>query len=339
MPVTIYDVARQAGVSTATVSKVLSNTPYVSDNTRTKVLAAVSDLDFIPSLAARGLSQARTHIIGLAFPYAADYLFDDPHLMLFLRGVENIATMHDYSILLMTARQSDDAAGGLRRLLHTHYVDGAIVVGMESMRPVTAELRHRAYPTVALGYFSPLGDQNTVHADDYQGARLAVAHLLALGHRRIGLIGGPPEITAVGQRIQGFTDALSDYGLSFSPALMAAGDFTQESGFAAAVHLLAQPERPTAVFSVNDRMALGFMAYAQAIGLAIPADLSIVGFDDIPSAAFSHPALTTVHQPSLDLGRTAAERLLQLIEHSAESFAPLVLPTTFVLRGSTRPLA
>ena len=339
MPVTIYDVARQAGVSTATVSKVLSNTPYVSEKTRAKVLTVVSDLDFVPSLAARGLNQARTSIIGLAFPYASDYLFDDPHLMLFLRGVENVAVRHDYSILLMTARESDDAAGGLRRLLHTRYVDGAIVVGMESVQPETAELRHREYPTVALGYFSPLGEQNTVHADDYQGARLAVAHLLALGHRRIGLISGPREITAVGQRVRGFSDALSDYGLTVSPALLTAGDFTQESGFAAAVQLLAQPERPTAVFSVNDRMALGFMAYAQAIGLSIPADLSIVGFDDIPAAAFSHPALTTVHQPSQDLGRTAAERLLQLIEHGADGFDPLVLSTTFVLRNSTRPLA
>ena len=107
MSVTIYDVARQADVSTATVSKVLSNTPYVSEKTRAKVLAVVSDLDFVPNLAARSLNQVRTGIIGLAFPYASDYLFEDPHLMLFLRGVENIATTHDYSILLMTAGAAD----------------------------------------------------------------------------------------------------------------------------------------------------------------------------------------------------------------------------------------
>ncbi|MFZ1240666.1 MAG: LacI family DNA-binding transcriptional regulator [Anaerolineae bacterium] len=337
MSVTIYDVARQADVSTATVSKVLSNTPYVSEKTRAKVLAVVSDLDFVPNLAARSLNQVRTGIIGLAFPYASDYLFEDPHLMLFLRGVENIATTHDYSILLMTAGAAD-AAGGLRRLLHTRYVDGAIVVGMESVQPITAELRHRTYPTVALGYHSPLGVYNTIHADDYLGGRLAAEHLLALGHRRIGLIGGPLEITAVGRRIQGFTDALTEHGLSLAPDLRAAGDFTQESGFAAAASILAQPARPTAIFSVNDRMALGFMAYAQASGLTIPTDLSIVGFDDIPAAAFSHPSLTTVCQPSLAMGRMAGERLLDLVQRTQERFEPLVLATTFVPRNSTRAL-
>lgn len=338
MPVTIYDVARQASVSTATVSKVLSNTPYVSDKTRAKVLAAVSELDFVPNLAARSLNQARTGIIGLAFPYASDYLFDDPHLMLFLRGVENIATTHDYSILLMTAGAAD-AAGGLRRLLHTRYVDGAIVVGMESVQPITAELRHRNYPTVALGYSSPLGIHNTIHADDYAGGRLAAEHLLALGHRRIGLIGGPQEIAAVGRRIQGFTNALVERGMSLPPELCAAGDFTQESGFAAAAVILGQPDRPTAIFSVNDRMALGFMAYAQASGLAIPADLSIVGFDDIPAAAYSHPSLTTVCQPSLEMGRVACERLLNLVQGVQEPFEPLVLATVFVPRSSTRAIA
>ncbi len=339
MPITIYDVAKQAGVSTATVSKVLSNTPYVSDKTRARVLAVVSDLGFVPNLAARSLSQARTGIIGLAFPYASDYLFDDPHLMLFLRGVEDVATAHDASILLMTARAPNDAAGSLRRLLHTPYVDGAIVVGMEmeSVQPVTAELRFRAYPTIALGYFSPLGEDNTIHADDYQGARLAAEHLLALGHRRIGVISGPAEITAVGRRLQGFSDALAAQGLTNDPALMTSGDFTQESGFAAGAQILNQPARPTAVLSVNDRMALGFMAYAQTVGLVIPADLSVVGFDDIPAAAYSHPALTTVRQPSLQMGRTAASCLFDLLDQTRERFAALVLPTTFITRSSTCP--
>ncbi len=335
MPVTIYDVAKKAGVSTATVSKVISNTPYVSTDTRARVVAAIDELDFVPSLAARSLSKARTHIIGLAFPYVSDDLFDDPHLMTFLRGVDEIVSAHEYSILLMTARTGDDAASSLRRLLHVQYVDGAIIVGMQSTMPTARALRHQLYPTVALGYASPLGVRNTVHAADRAGAASVAEHLLGLGHRRIGIITGPSDIAAVEERCEGFCQRLAAAGLSLEPALIVEGDFTQESGYTLAPRLLDQPDPPTAVFAINDRMGLGLMAYAQARGLDIPNDLSIVGFDDIPAATYAHPPLTTVCQPSRVMGHVAAERLLDLIEEGGDGFDPVVLPTTFVPRSST----
>lgn len=335
MPVTIYDVAKRAGVSTATVSKVLSNTPYVSSDTRARVVAAIDELDFVPSLAARSLSKARTHIIGLAFPYESDYLFDDPHLMTFLRGVDEIMSAHEYSILLMTARTGDDAASSLRRLLHVQYVDGAIIVGMQSTMPTARALRRQLYPTVALGYASPVGIRNTVHAADREGAAAAAQHLVTLGHQRIGVVTGPSDIAAVEERLEGFQHQLNTAGIVVDPGLIVEGDFTQESGYTLAPRLLDSPDPPTAVFAINDRMGLGLMAHAQGRGLDIPNDLSIIGFDDIPAATYAHPPLTTVCQPSRVMGHVTALHLLELIEEGGDGFDPVVLPTTFVQRSST----
>lgn len=335
MPVTIYDVAKKAGVSTATVSKVLSNTPYVSTDTRARVVAVIDELDFVPSLAARSLSKARSSIIGLVFPYVSDYLFDDPHLMTFLRGVDEVVSAHEYSILLMTARSGDDAASSLRRLLHVQYVDGAIVVGMQSTMPTARALRHQIYPTVTLGYASPLGVRNTVHAADRSGAAQVADHLVLLGHHRLAIVTGPSEIPAVEERCEGFRSQLHANGITIDPDLIVEGDFTQESGYTLASRLLDHPNPPTAVFAINDRMGLGLMAYAQARGLDVPNDLSIVGFDDIPAATYAHPPLTTVRQPSRVMGHVAAERLLALIEEGGDGFDPVVLPTTFVPRSST----
>jgi DNA-binding LacI/PurR family transcriptional regulator len=340
MPVTIYDVAKQAGVSTATVSKVLSNTPYVSEKTRAKVLTVVEALDFVPSLAARGLSGAHTQIIGLAFPYAPDDLFDDPHLMNFMLGVQQMTAERDYSLLLVTARPGDDPGSALRRLLRTQYVDAAIVVGMTSTRPIAAEMRHRAYPTVALGYDSPSDPANAIHVDDRRGGVLAARHLVELGHRRIGLIAGPEDITATTERAAGFRSALTEDGLTLDAGLVAEGDFTSQSGYAAARRLLDLPNPPTAIFSVNDRMALGCIAFAQQASLAVPGDLSVIGFDDIPAAAYSAPPLTTVRQPSRIMGHLAAQRVFDLLEGKQDELEPLVLPVDLVIRGSTsRPKA
>lgn len=334
-PVTIYDVARRAGVSPATVSKVLSNTPYVSESTRERVLDVVRELDYVPSLAARSLSRSRTSILGLVFPYAPDYLFHDPHLMTFMLGADEAAAARDYSLLIFAAHSPADPAGGLRRLLKARFVDGAILVGTRSILATAADLRYRTYPTVTLGYESPYGSAHTVHADDRHGGMLAARHLLDLGHRRIGLISGPEEITAVTERIAGFRTVLAGHGVDVEPGLTSQGDFTFQSGCAAAERLLSMPDRPTAVFAVNDRMALGVMWCAQQHGLAVPGDLSVIGFDDIEAAAFSTPPLTTVRQPSSEMGRLAAQRVFDLLDHGKDGLESVVLPVTLVVRSST----
>ncbi|NUQ38109.1 MAG: LacI family DNA-binding transcriptional regulator [Caldilineales bacterium] len=335
MAVTIYDVAKKAGVSTATVSKVLSNTPYVSEKTRAHVLNVVEELGFVPNVAARGLNKARTYIIGLAFPYASDYLFSDPHLLTFMRGVEQVAAAQEYNILLMPARAGEEGGSGLLRLLRTQYVDGAIIVGMHQMEAVADRLRYRTLPTVALGYHSLRGGENTVHADDRNGAQMAVEHLIQTGHERIAVISVNRNLTALEERMAGYRQALATRQLPSRPEWITWGDFTEISGREQAGRLLGLSEPPTAIFAFNDRMAIGAIQQLQKMGVRVPEDISVIGFDDIPAAAMFEPALSTVRQPALAMGQAAAEMLFALIGGQAQSFPARVLPASLILRHSS----
>jgi DNA-binding LacI/PurR family transcriptional regulator len=332
MATTIYDVAKRAGVSTATVSKVLSDTPYVSEATRAKVLVAVEELDYVPNLAARSLTKAKTYIIGLVIPYVPDYLFSDPHLLEFIRGVEQEANERDYNLLLSTARAPSEAASAYERLLHSRYVDGAIVVEVLHNHLFDADL---GCPCVALGYHSPSGLDNTVHSNDRQGALQAVWHLLNLGHRCIGVISGPEFIVAVQERLEGYRQALIEHGLEYDENLVIRGDWTPKSGYQVMAALLDRYPHLTAIFAVNDRMAMGAIQRIQEIGLVVPDDIAVVGFDDIPAAALFDPSLTTVRQPALEMGRMAARKLFQLIDKQITSFESIVLPTKLVVRASS----
>jgi DNA-binding LacI/PurR family transcriptional regulator len=332
---TIYDVAKEAGVSTATVSKALSNTPYVSEATRAKVLAVVQRLEYVPSLAARGLTNARTYIIGLVIPYVSDYLFSDPHLLEFIRGVEQEANTQDYNLLLATARAATEAPSAYRRLLRTKYVDGAILVAVRKGQPDSMGLESMDYPCVALGYHSPCGEQNTVHANDRTGALLAVRHLLRLGHRAIGVISGPPPLTAVEERLMGYRQALAEQGIAYDETWIVEGDFTPDSGYQAVGDLLECCPGLTAIFSINDRMAMGAIQRMRAEGIRVPDDISVVGFDDIPSAEHFDPPLTTVRQPALKMGRIATRKLFELIDGETDAFDGIVLPAELTVRASS----
>ncbi len=332
MPITIYDVAEKAGVSTATVSKVLSNTPYVSEKTRDKVLAVVDEMGYVPNLAARGLSKARTYILGLAFPYASDYLFSDPHLLTFMRGVEEISADRNYNILLIPARVGERAASSLQRLLHTQYIDGAIIVGLHQMEEAESLLRQRTFPTVSLGYHTTSG--NFVHADDRGGALQATRHLLGLGHREIGIISAGVTLTALDERLAGYRTGLSEASIQFRPELIRHGDFTEQSGEDAAANLMALDKPPTAIFAFNDRMAIGAIRKLKRTDFRVPDDIAVIGFDDIPAAAMYDPALTTVRQPAFEMGKTAIRILLGLIEDKIDHVPPAILPTLLVVRDS-----
>lgn len=340
MAATIYDVAKRAGVSTATVSKVLSNTPYVSERTRAKVLASIEELGYVPSLAARGLSKARTYLLALVIPYTSDYLYSDPHLLELIRGIEQETKAHHYNILLSTgdrptrgSNAEDSAVGPYQRAVRSQYADGVIVVASSAFTGAGPKPLTQMFPTVGIGYHA-VGGRHTVHADDREGAAVATHHLLALGHRRIGVISAVPQITALSRRLEGHQQALAEAGLGWDPQMLAWGDFTDASGYRAAEQLLALPQRPTAIFAFNDRMAMGAIKRCREVGLAVPADLSIVGFDDIPAAALFDPPLTTVRQPALEMGAMAARLLFDLIDGKAVDTEELVLPTELIVRAS-----
>lgn len=331
----IYDVARRANVSTATVSKVLSNTPYVSVQTKERVLEAVRELHYAPSLAARGLTGSRTFVLGLVIPYDPDFLFDDPYLLEVIRGVESVANDNDYNLLLSMAKKSDHRSA-YTRLLRTGYVDGAITVETFEGDEAGKALEERGMPRVSIGYRNGLKPVNSVHGDDYRGAYEAVNYLLSLGHRHIGVISGPANFMgAMNERLRGVENVLAEYGLRLDPTLLTYGDFTIESGYVAGAILLERPDRPTAIFAMNDRMAVGAMRKAREYELNIPTDLSLIGFDDVPLTVLVEPALTTIRQPAVETGRTAAQKLFDLINEPTASFEPIVLPVELIIRSST----
>lgn len=334
---TIKDVAAQAGVSYQTVSRVINNQAGVTDSTRQRVEQAIEALNFRPSLAARSLPSRRFYVIGLIIPYEADYLFRDPHLMAELSGIDAEANAHDYNVLLSTAGNSQSGIDAYGRFIRNQVADGALVIETASALAGSDLLARQEYPYVTLGYevYHPRG--YSVHSDDRGGAREATRHLLERGHRRIGLINGPPTgaVAAMEERLIGHQAALVEAGLTFDPELMVYGDYTRPSGQSATGQLLQLPDPPTAIFALNDRMAMGAIRAVHAAGLRVPEDVAVVGFDDIPTAADFSPSLTTVRQPSQQIGRVATQMLFQLIEGKAVPEREVVLPAEVIVRQSS----
>jgi DNA-binding LacI/PurR family transcriptional regulator len=332
---TIDEVAQLAGVSPATVSKVLNNRPYVSAEKRALIERVIAETGFVPSQRARGLSKRRSYIFGMLIPYTSNQLFADPHLLECIRGIEDVANTHDYNMLLSTARAPAEAASACVRLLRSDVIDGAIVLETIDLQPFTEVLQQHDAPMVAIGYAQGTA-LHAIHADDYGGALSAMHYLLSLGHRRIGIVSSVLRPFALEERLRGVRVALEARGVCLNEQLIALGDFSSISGEAAGRALLAQPEPPTAIFALNDRMAIGVMRAARELNISIPEQLSVIGFDDIPTASMATPPLTTVRQPGFALGDTAANVLFALLDGSVPPPAA-VIPTELIVRGTTAP--
>ncbi|WP_161978046.1 LacI family DNA-binding transcriptional regulator [Dictyobacter kobayashii] len=334
---TIYDVARLAKVSKTTVSKVLSNTPYVSEETRKRVLEAMTQLQYSPNLAARGLKNNRKYVIGLIVPHHPYHLFHDPFILDIVLGVESTASSHDYSVLLFIPKPTDKQ-GVYDRFLRTGYVDGVVTLESHQGGIDDQVLDELGIPRVSAGYREDLKQINSVHSNDRLGAYQALSHLLTLGHRTIGIISGPQNfVVAVEERMRGARDALAEWSVELDPQLVAFGDFTVESGYQAAQKILGGARRPTAIFNMNDRMAAGVMHYARDHGLSIPRDLSLIGFDDIAIPTIVEPPLTTIHQYPEMIGQVATEHLFELINGEITIFPTIVLPVELIVRETTAP--
>lgn len=324
--VTIDEVAKRAGVSISTVSRVLNGLDRVHPQTRQRVLKLVHELRYQPSALARGLAIQQTQTLGFIIP-----TLSDPFYFEIVRGVEEAAASVSHNLLVVSQLSARDDQRYLQ-LFDQRRVDSMVLVGIAIPPEELARLVTQGFPVAFLqqdvgeGVFTFL-------ADNYGGACALADHLLRLGYRRIAYITGSDYTSDNAERLRGLKDALAAHGLSLPESYIAQGDYYRESGYRAMVQLLALSPPPEAVFAANDQMAIDAMLALRDRGLRVPEDIAVVGFDDIPLAGYVTPPLTTVRQPAYELGYRAACAVLGAL-HEPVAPARVVLPTQLVIRQS-----
>jgi len=325
----IYDVARESGVSVFTVSAVVNKKTHVSKKLRERVEAAIQKLNYRPNLIARSLAKQQTHTIGMIVPDIAN-----PFFPVVVRGAEDVARKHGYNLLICNSDDDLDQEESIIELLLAKRVDGILLTkAAEDFRPALRKMINEAdIPFVLVMRTYPKLTKDAVITDDYQGAYDAVCHLARAGRRRIGLIGGPLKVSNAVARSQGFQDALKAKGLAYDPELVVQGDYRIESGVRAGHALLSH--RPDGIYVANYLMTVGLLKAAEEIGVRCPEDFGLVSFDDYPWLGIFHPKLTTVELPKRPLGSEAAELLISRIKGSREKAMVKKLPTELRIRES-----
>jgi LacI family transcriptional regulator len=336
--VTIRDVASKAGVSVTTVSRVLNGKDDISEATTQKVLAIVEELGYASSLAARGMRSRRTNLIGLILHDVASLYSQE-----IMRGVNQVIAQIDQDLIIYTS-------GGLDRenvaQHERHYVallNGSVTDGAIMVTPTATQFTTHA-PLVIIDPNNESPDYPAIIAANQEGALAAMHYLTDLGHRRIGHIAGEMKLISASQRLQGYEDGLAAAGIPLHEDLIEIGDYTTETAVICARKLLSLPDRPTAIFAANDVSAIGIYQAARELGLQIPRDLSVIGFDNLRDAACMNPALTTIDQSLEKMGTMATEMLVELVKGKSLPNNPTSeghlykIPTQLVIRDSCAPV-
>jgi DNA-binding LacI/PurR family transcriptional regulator len=333
-PTTITDVARMAGVSKAAVSFALNDRPGVAADTRARILAVARDLGWTPSLRGRALSVSRALAVGLVIARTPETLGADPFFGYFISGIETVLSERGYALMLQVVGDEQSEHESYRQLAANGRVDGVFLTDMrvDDLRPQLLE--DLGLPTVVIGPVPRNGPWSAVNIDDQLGIVAAVEHLVALGHQRIAHVSGPSELVHSVSRRTAWMRAVSDAGLPPGPCITA--DFSAQGGADATTALLGLNEPPTAIVYANDLMAIAGMSTAISLGVEVPGQLSVTGFDDAPLSAYIQPALTTVRTDVVGWGRAAAEQLLSVVDREAVREIDLPAPE-FVIRASTAP--
>jgi len=334
MSPTLEEVARLAGVSRSTVSRVINNQPNVRPQTRERVWQAIRKSGYQPHAVARSLVTNRTQIIGLVTPETVTTLFVDPFFPLLLRGATEACNTHQYQLMLSLFTGPADQQEMYQRVLRNGYLDGVIVASTSLDDRLIPNLLRDRIPFVSVGRY-PNERVHYVDVDNVGGARIAVEHLIRLGHRRIATITGRLDMIAGEDRLSGYRQALEARRIPVEEELIVKGDFTESTGMVSMQRLLAVS--PSAVFVASDAMAIGALKALHQAGRRVPEDIALVSFDDIPIAAAVEPALTTVRQPIRRLGAMAVEVLVGLLKGPPETEPPIqkiILPTELVVRKS-----
>lgn len=329
--VTIVDVAREAGVSYSTVSRVLNGFEFVKEATRQRVLEAAERLGYVANLQARSLAGGRSQIIGILVPG-----LDNSYVGEIVRGVDEELGREHYDLMLYTTHR-----GHGNEVAYVHAVANGLADGLLLVVPLVpsaylSALPYEDFPHVLIDQSDPGGTSSIVESTNWQGAYDATKYLIQLGHQRIGFIAGEMQLSSAVERLRGYKDALKDHNIAVDPALIHEGNFVIGGGYERAAKLLDLPNRPTAIFASNDLSAFGAMHAVRDRGLRIPDDISLIGFDDIPQTLMTYPKLTTVRQPLAQMGRVAARMLLEQINSPGTAPRRVTLPTELVIRDSCK---
>jgi DNA-binding LacI/PurR family transcriptional regulator len=335
MPVTIKDIAKQAGVTHATVSRALHGSPLISVETSARIRKIAADLGYQPSAAARSLKTNRSQVLGVILSNIADPFFSE-----ILQGIDEIAQQGGYSLFIAAAQHSLVREQAIVKTMREHRVDGVIICSTPFSAEQSQLLLSHNTPIVVINNQSAEDYRYSIYHDDLYGSQQVTQHLIDLGHKRIAYLGSALSSRANQQRLAGFRERMQAAGLPVpEPFIREVTANDPEAASQAIEHFLALDNRPTAIFCFNDMLAMGALKGLQRAGLSVPQDCSVAGFDNITFSAYTNPSLTTFDQPKREIGVQAARLLLGLLDQSTDAPSPNIqtLRGTLLVRGSTAP--
>lgn len=332
---TIKKIAELAGVSKATVSRVLNDYPHISDELREKVMRVVHETGYERNHVARMLASNRSNMIGLVIPSGAQFVFSDPYFPKLTEGISRAINQHGLTLALFLFHSPEEGIHTVKNIIANGLFDGVIITGdrkNDYILPIVLESDLR-FVMIGRPEYGSEGNLNFIDVDNYIGGKIAVEYLLERGYRRIGVIGCSFNIAA-NDRVRGYEDVLRENGIPVDPNLMADGDFSMDSGAREMKKLLAH--KPDAVFVITDTMALGALRTLREHDICVPDDIGIISFDDLPPAIQADPQLTTIRQPIHEQGQLAVETMLQLIDNPERPANQVELPVELIVRASTK---
>jgi LacI family transcriptional regulator len=331
---TLEDIAKQAGVSRSTVSRVVNDDPNVNENVRKRVHEIIVTTGYQPHAAARSLASHRSWMIGLVLPRTVSTFFTDPYFPRLTQGVAQACNQHNYTLGLFLVGSIDDEKHLFPRISRKGLLDGILLQTGRMGDKLMDRLVNSDIPIVIVGRPFTNNGVSYIDVDNVNASYQAVLHLIQLGHRRIGTITGLMNSTAGIDRKEGYLKAITSQWSQVDESLIVEGDFSEQGGYEAMGKLL--PAKPDAVFAASDTMAIGAIRYTREVGLRVPEDISFIGFDDLPIASLSDFQLTTVRQPIIQFGAKSVETLINQIENGNSISQRIIMGTELIIRDSCR---
>jgi len=329
---TIREVAKRAGVAPITVSRVLNNSGYFSQESKDRVEAAAAELHYVPNLLARSLRSNRTQTLGLVLSDITN-----PFWTTVARGVEDAASEQGFTVILCNTDEKERKQAEYLAVLLRKRVDGILLVPARSTPEAVKMIQKQGVQVVVVDRRVPGAEVDVVRGSSTQGAYELVNYLLTLGHRQVAILSGPESVSTAQERVNGCKQAFAAAHVPTAAMTVLYGEFTVESGYTMARQAVALTPRPTALFAANNFIAIGALKALRELSVRVPEDISVVGFDDLPASLVVDPFLTVVAQPAYQMGQCATELLLQrIIAPEATPYREVVLPTQLIVRQSCR---